>query len=47
MSETGTRATPFVFYEGYDDLSWAMPGDHLVPQEGPVLVLTENGWEPL
>lgn len=47
-SRSGTRSKPFVFFEGWDDLDWAQPGDHLIPaDDGPVQVLTEQGWEEL
>lgn len=46
---SGWRSEPFVFFAGYDDLTWAQPGDHLIPTtDGPTLVRTERGdWKPL
>lgn len=35
----------FTFFEGWDDLTWAQPGDELIPADPhePVKVMDENG----
>ena len=45
MSQSERKS--ILFFEGWDDLSWAQPGDELITvKEGPLLVLGEDGrWE--